>query len=142
MKYLLLAFTLTFSQTFAEVSMMPNEEATILPIEPTHPIVRPPKPIRPKEKYLLMHQENYYNTNIISTCDEYIKIIEEKDEEIKALKSEVESLRKKEQERLQKSLKESYEKEMLKFENRHNSNITTKTKAIISDSPIEKINIG
>ena len=95
MKYLLLAFTLTFSQTFAEVSMMPNEEATILPIEPTHPIVRPPKPIRPKEKYLLMHQDNYYTTNIVSNCDQYIKLIEEKDREIAALKKEVDSLRKK-----------------------------------------------
>lgn len=137
MRYILVVFALIFTQSTAEVSMRPTEEeATILPIEPRPP-TRPDKPIRPKEKYLLMHQDNYYNTNIISTCDEYIKIIEEKDEQIKALKSEIESLRKKEQERLQKSLKESYEKEMQKFENRHNGNLKTKSKAIISDSPIE-----
>ena len=136
MKFLLLAFTLTFSQTFAEVSMRPTEEATILPIEPTHPIERPPKPKRPKEKYLLMHQDNYYHTNIISNCDQYIKIIEEKDKEIEALKKEVESLRNKEQLKLQKSLKKSYEKEMQKFENRQSS-IHTKSKAVISDTPID-----
>ena len=135
MKYLLLAFTLTFSQTFAEVSMMPNEEATILPIEPTHPIVRPPKPIRPKEKYLLMHQDNYYTTNIVSNCDQYIKLIEEKDREIAALKKEVDSLRQKEQMKLQKSLKKAYEEEIEKFDNR-GSSVPSKTKAIISDTPI------
>jgi len=136
MKYLLLAFTLTLSQTFAEVSMIPNEEATILPIEPTDPIVRPPKPIIPKEKYLLMHQDNYYTTNIVSNCDQYIKLIEEKDREIAALKKEVESLRKKEQMKLQKSLKKAYEKEIEKFDNR-GSSIPSKTKAIILDTPVD-----
>mgnify|MGYP001818500639 CR=1 FL=1 len=133
MKYLLLVFTLTFSQIFAEVSMRPNEEATILPIEPTHPIVRPPKPIRPKEKYLLMHQDNYYTTNIVSTCDQYIKLIEEKDKEIAALKKEIESLRKKEHSKMQKNLKKAYEKEMQKFENR-GKNTPSKSKAVISET--------
>lgn len=140
MKYLLLAFTLTFTQIFAEVSMRQTEEPAILPVEPTHPIVRPPirpeKPIRPKEKYLLMHQDNYYHTNIVSNCDQYIKIIEEKDKEINALKQEVESLRKKEQRKMQESLKEAYDKEMQKFENRQSS-IQTKNKAVISDTPID-----
>lgn len=140
MKNILLGCILLMTHTFADVSVNTIDEAKILPIEPTNPIVIPPikrvKPIRPATKYLLMNQDNHYYTNVVSNCDKYLEIIDQKDKEIEVLKKEIESLRNKEQSKMQKSLKEAYDKEMQKFENRKSS-IHTKSRAIISDTPID-----
>ena len=50
------------------------------------PTVRPIRPIRPRDRPVLVREYYNYNTNVISSCDEYIRIIEEKDHEIDGLK--------------------------------------------------------
>lgn len=139
MKNILVCCMLLMTHTFADVTVRSTTQAEILQKKPTQPIVkpiRPIRPIRPANKYLLLNQDNHYYTNVVSNCDEYLEIIDQKDKEIEALKKEIESLRNKEQRKMQKSLKEAYDKEIQKFENRKSS-IHTKSRAIISDTPID-----
>lgn len=96
----------------------------------------PVRPIRPKTKYLLVNQDNYYYTNVVSTCDEYIEIIEEKEQEIEALKKEIERLRSVAQVQLQKKLSEEHAKEMKKFDERK-SGIKTENSMSISNEPVQ-----
>ena len=97
---------------------------------PERPIVRPPidpeRPIRPKpiiRPALLYgrHYHNYYNTVTDSNCDNYIEMLKEKDEKIAALLEENSRLKEEAQTGLQKRLKEEYDKELKKFDNRHKS---------------------
>ena len=97
---------------------------------PEHPIVRPPiepeRPTRPKPiiRPALMygvHYHNYYDTVTDSNCDEYIEMLKEKDEKIAALLEENARLKEEAQTGLQKRLKEEYDKELKKFDNRHKS---------------------
>ncbi|PHS38929.1 MAG: hypothetical protein COB07_02620 [Sulfurovum sp.] len=107
----------------AEVSM----HATPIPEQP---IVRPPidpeRPIRPRpiiRPALLSgrHYHNYYDTVSDSNCDDYIEMLKEKDEKIAALLEENARLKEEAQTGLQKRLKEEYDKELKKFDNRHKS---------------------
>ena len=89
------------------------------------PIVRPIRPIRPKRLIRPILRPSLYGihyhtyvTRTESNCAQYITIIKEKDKKIEALLKENERLRGKERVRLQKDLKEEYDKEMQKFENR------------------------
>lgn len=130
MKYILLAFTLMLSQSFAEVSMRPPEEVT----KPIHPIVRPEKPKKYKEKYLLLHQDNHYYTNVVSNCNKYLKLIEQKEKEIEVLKKEIKRLRGSKQVELQKKLNEEYELQLKMFDERK-SGIRTQNRMRISNEP-------
>ena len=94
---------------------------------PELPIVRPPidpdRPIRPKpiiRPALLygVHYHNYYDTVTDSNCDDYIEMLKEKDEKIGALLEENARLKEEAQTGLQKRLKEEYDKELKKFDNR------------------------
>lgn len=132
MKKILLAFCCVMTTTFAEVTALPPPPV-IIPPEPEHPIVRPPeRPIRPVAQPLFIREDYHYYTNIETACDEYIRIIEQKDQEIDSLKKEIESLKGKEFTKLQKSLKTEYEQELKKFDERK-SGIKTKNKIEISD---------
>ena len=101
---------------------------------PSRPITKPnlpiSKPVRPR-----VNQDNYYNTNTTSSCESYIEIINQKDAEISALKKELESLKNKEQAKMQKKLQKEYNQELKEFDNRKVDR-TTKSKAVISDKPI------
>lgn len=97
---------------------------------PEQPIVRPPidpeRPIRPKPiiRPALMygvHYHNYYDTVTDSNCDDYIEMLKEKDEKIAALLEENARLKEEAQTGLQKRLKEEYDNELKKFEDRHKS---------------------
>lgn len=91
-------------------------------VKPTLPIT---KPVRPIVNTGLVYQDNYYTTNTTNSCESYIAILNQKDAEIEALKKELESLKSQEQAEMRKNLKDEYDKEMQKFENRK-SNIHTK----------------
>ena len=102
-------------------------------IRPTNPIVRPPiRPIRPINRPVIVREYyNYYN-NPVSSCNEYIRIIEQKDGEIDSLKKEIERLKAKEHTKLQKNLRTEYEQELKKFDERK-SGIKTKNSIDVSD---------
>ena len=100
---------------------------------PTLPIVRPPvRPIRPINRPVIVREHYNYYTNVVSSCDEYIRIIEQKDQEIDSLKKEIESLKGKEFTKFQKNLKTEYEQELKKFDERK-SGIKTKNSIDISN---------
>ena len=96
---------------------------------PEHPIVRPPidpeRPIRPKPiiRPALMYGVHYhtYVTEEDSDCNEYIEMLKEKDKKIAALLEENARLKEEAQTGLQKRLKEEYDNELKKFDNRHKS---------------------
>ena len=101
------------------------------------PIIKPVRPIvRPIVNTGLVYQDNYYTTNTTNSCESYIEILNQKDLEIAALKKELESLKSKEQRIQQKKLKDEYEQGLKQFENRK-SNSMTKSRAVISDKPID-----
>ncbi len=129
------------THTFAEVSVDSTTEADIIPAEPTHSIskrrIKPLRPIRPKRavnKYLLVNQDNHNYTNVMSNCDEYLEIIEQKDQEIEVLKKEIDRLRGAEQAELRKKLKEEHDLEMKKFDERK-SGIGMQNSISISNEP-------
>ena len=97
----------------------------------SQPIEKPERPIRPIERPVIFHQDNYYNANYASSCDEYIKIIAQKDEEIASLDKELKLLRSKEHVRLQKTLKANHEAELKEFEEKKRSIKTTNIIEII-----------
>jgi len=114
----------------AEVTAAPTSRQIIVAPVPENPIARPParvitQPVLVREDY------NYY-TNTVSSCDGYIRIIEEKDQEIDSLKKEIESLKAKEYAKLQKNLKTEYEQELKKFDERK-SGIKTKNSIDVFD---------
>jgi hypothetical protein len=136
MKHLFIALLFLITSMIADVVMKKVEkekEETILPIEkPLHPI----HPIRPIVNTGIVYQDNYYNTNYTSNCQQYIDALIQKDEEILVLRRELEKLQNKEQRQLSKSLQKSYETELEAFENRKSS-IKIKSSVTISDEPIE-----
>jgi hypothetical protein len=112
------------SSLYADVTMHHSD------LIPEQPIVRPPidpdRPIRPKpiiRPALLygVHYHNYYDTVTDSDCDDYIEMLKEKDEKIAALLEENARLKEEAQTGLQKRLKEEYDKELKKFDDRHKS---------------------
>lgn len=133
MKKILLSCLCVTTVTFAEVTASPTPRPIIVPPEPTNPIVRPPiRPIRPIDRPVIVYEDYNYYTNPVSSCDEYIRIIEQKDQEIENLKKEVDRLKAKEHAKLQKNLKTEYEQELKKFDERK-SGIKTKNSIDISD---------
>lgn len=110
---------LTVMTLHADVSM--NSPET-----PEHLIVRPPidpdRPRRPKPIVLpaLLYGEHYHTYITTTECDcaEYIEIIREKDAKIEALLKENTRLKEEAQKSLQKRLKEEYDTQLKKFEER------------------------
>ena len=136
MKNILIIFILLSVLISADVVMKKAEKEKpeiSLPIEKP---IRPIHPIRPIVNTGIVYQDNYYNDNYTSNCQQYIDILAKKDEEILALRSELSKLQNKEQQKLSKSLKKSYNEELEAFENRKNS-INTKNSVTISTEPIK-----
>ena len=136
MKNILIIFILLSVSISADVVMKKAEKEKpeiSLPIEKP---IRPIHPIRPIVNTGIVYQDNYYNDNYTSNCQQYIDILAKKDEEILALRSELSKLQNKEQQKLSKSLKKSYEEELEAFKNRKNS-IKTKNSVTISTEPIK-----
>ena len=112
----------------------PEEDPEIsLPIEKP---IRPIHHVRPVINTGIVYQDNYYNENYQTGCDEYLKIIAQKDETILALKQEIEALKRKEHQQLQQSLKAQYDAKMKKLE-KSKSSIKTNNSITISEEPIE-----
>ena len=128
MKKIIISGICILSFIFAEVTVLPAPLPIII-----QPIVRPPViPIGPVTQPILVREDHNYYTNVVSSCDEYIKIIEQKDQEIDSLKKEIKSLKGKEHANFQKNLKTEYERELKKFDERK-SGIKTKNSINISD---------
>ena len=133
MKKILLACCCVMTTAFSEVIAVPSPPPVIIPPEATLPIVRPPvRPIRPITRPILVREDYNYYTNVVSSCDEYIKIIAQKDQEIETLKKEIKSLKGQEFTKFQKNLKTEYEQELKKFDERK-SGIKTKNSIDVSD---------
>jgi len=132
MKKIVFVFMCIFSYLFADFTAT-QTPPIIIPPKPEQPIIRPPlRPIRPIVGPVFIQEDyNYYN-NIVTSCDEYIRIIEEKDQEINDLKREIERLNNKEHLKLQKDLQSHYEKELKKFDER-NSGLKRKNSIDVSD---------
>lgn len=85
------------------------------PVRPTRPVVVPP----------VIQYGEHYNTTVYttpeSTCTEYINTIKEKDAQIEVLKKEIAALKDGEQKKLQKSLKEEYERQLKEFDERRSN---------------------
>lgn len=96
------------------------------PVIPEHPIVRPPidpeRPERPKPIIRpALFQGVHYHTYVDvtdSNCDEFVEMLKEKDEKIAALLEENARLKEEAKAGLQKRLKEEYDQELKKFEDR------------------------
>jgi predicted RNase H-like nuclease (RuvC/YqgF family) len=106
---------------FADVTMKKTISRPSLPVEkPEHPIVRPPQvPVGVNPG--IVYQDNYYNTNVVNSCQSYIDQIDELNAYIDQIEQEISELKAKEYERLQKDLKAKHKKELQEFENRKSS---------------------
>ena len=109
---------------YADVSMRHSRPIPELPI--VRPPIDPERPIRPKpiiRPALLygVHYHNYYDAVTDSNCDELIELLKEKDKKITVLLEENARLKEEAQTGLQKRLKEEYDKELKKFEDRRKS---------------------
>jgi hypothetical protein len=106
---------------FADVTMKKTISRPSLPVEkPDHPIVRPPHvPVVVNPG--IVYQDNYYNTNVVNSCQSYIDQIDELNAYIDQIEKEIAELKAKEYERLQKDLKAKHKKELQEFENRKSS---------------------
>jgi len=116
--FTLLAAPITATKTISKPS---------LPIErPERPIHRPVRPVVPVTVNPgVIYQENYYNTNVVNSCQSYMDQIAALNGEITELKTEVARLQAIEDARLQKTLKAKHQKEMDAFDNRKSSVKTT-----------------
>ncbi len=135
MQKMFIVLTCLSAMVFAEVTMQKAEKEKpeiSLPIEKP---IRPIRPVVPIVNTGIVYQDNYYNEHYTSSCQQYIDILAQKNEEILALKSELQKLQNKEQQKLSKTLKKSYEAELEAFENRKSS-IKTKSSVTISKEPI------
>jgi len=137
MDRILLSMLLLSVIVFSAEGIMAESRPAIPITKPTLPITKPVRPIvRPIVNTGLVYQDNYYTINTTNSCERYIEMLNQKDLEIAALKKELESLKSKEQRIQQKKLKNEYERELEKFDNRK-SDSTTKSRAVISDKPID-----
>jgi len=132
MKNILLGSILIITMSFSGIAM--KSEAKEKP-EISHPIHKPIKPSRPVVPVVvnpgIVYQDNYYNTTVEDNCNKYIEVIDQQNQEIAALKKEVERLKREADERLQENLKEEHDKELKEFDNRRS--IKTKNSFSISD---------
>lgn len=74
---------------------------------------------KPRKRPIIYH--HYYTTTIEKNCDRYINIINEKNKEIEALSKEINNLKERKYEIMRQQLKEEYDKEMKRFEERGKS---------------------
>jgi len=132
MKKIVFAFLCISPCLFADFTAT-QTPPIITPPKPELPIVRPPlRPIRPIVGPVYVQEDYNYYSNVVTSCDEYIRIIEEKDQEINDLKREIERLKNEEHLKLQKDLQSQYEKELKKFDER-NSGLKRKNSIDVSD---------
>ena len=117
--------TITRVEVTTPDNSLPVTTLPIRPVRPVHPIVRP----------TVVYQDNYYNTEY-NNCTQYMETITQKDEEILALKVELEALKRKEQERLQETLKADHEAQMKAYEMRKSS-VKSKNSIQISTDPVK-----
>lgn len=112
----LLASTLIVVTLQADVSMQTSH--TLQPPDDDHP--HRPERVKPVVQPIIQYGEHYhtYVTTHESSCTEYIDAIKEKDAQIEALLQENAALKEKEQKNLQKRLKEEYDTELKRFEER------------------------
>ncbi len=138
MKTFILTLLVLSTTLVADLSMsLPiNTSEATLPVEkPIRPI-RPIYPVLPIVNTGVVHQDNHYTTNYTSNCQQYIDTLIQKDEEILALKNELQKLQNQEQKKFSKTLKKSYDEELKAFENRKSS-IKTKSSVTISSEPVQ-----
>jgi len=90
---------------------------------------------KPNIKAKYVQQDNYYTT-VTSSCEKYIDIISEKDQEIEALKKELHEITSEENKKKREKLQKEYAQELKDFDNRKVDK-TTKSRAIISDKAID-----
>ncbi|UPT77543.1 hypothetical protein MN086_10910 [Sulfurovum sp. XGS-02] len=123
MKKLLLSIMILFTATHTSFSAEETDRDLYPTIRAemstTKKITRKPirKPRKKPRKRPFIHH-HYYTTTIVRNCDSYISIINEKNREIEALTKEIKNLRANKYEMMRQQLKESYEKELKKFEER------------------------
>lgn len=79
---------------------------------------KPIKKLRKKPRKRPVIYHHYYTRTIERNCDSYINIINEKNKEIEALTKEIKNLRENKYEIMRQQLKEAYDKELKKFEER------------------------
>lgn len=138
MKYILLGCTLLLTQNFADVSARATPPEDKVRKDSSHFISkRRKRPVKPVHKYYLLNRDHYFYTNVMSNCNKYLRIIEQKDKEIETLKKEIDRLRGRAQKSLQKKLKEEYDLKMKRFDERK-SGIRTQNSMRISTEPIEE----
>ena len=136
MKKIVLIFIFLSMSLSADVVMQKakKEKPEIsLPIEKP---IRPIHPARPVINTGVVYQDNYYNDNYQTNCNQYMDIIAQKDETILALQKELNALKSQEQQKLQATLKAEYDAEMKKFE-KSQSRVKTHNSITISTEPIE-----
>lgn len=126
MKNILLTIIILFTGTSAGLSTEVTSTELKPKIRPeistTKKITRKPikKPRKePRKKPIIYH--HYYTTTIEQNCDRYIDIINQKNKEIEALSREINNLKENKYEIMRQQLKEEYDKEMKKFEERRKS---------------------
>ncbi len=92
-----------------------------LPVEkPDRPVFVHP-PVRPIVNTGIVYQDNYYNTNVVNSCQKYMDDIDALNAYIDQIEKELAALKAKENARLQKTLKEKHQKELDAFDNRKSS---------------------
>ena len=130
--FLIMLMTLSTSTLFADVTMHKSIPKPVLPIEkPDRPIIRPPHGI-PVINTGIVYQDNYYNDNVGSSCQQYIDQIATLNQKISTLQREVDRLQAKEDARLQQTLQEKNRQELEAFDNRK-STLKTKNSIEITD---------
>ena len=133
--FIIVIFLLGQLSLFAEsITATKTISRPSLPIErPEHPIHRPVRPVVPITiNPGVVYQDNYYNHNVVNSCQSYMDQITKLNQEIADLKREVERLRAIEAAHLQKKLKAEHQKDMNAFENRKSS-IKSKNSIKITD---------
>ncbi len=123
MKNLLLAIIILFTATHTSYSAEETDPdlypAIRAEMSTTKKITRRPikKPRKKPRKRPFIHH-HYYTWTIEKNCDSYINIINAKNREIEALTQEINNLRANKYQIMRQQLKEAYEKELKKFEER------------------------
>ena len=123
MKKLRLTLIILFAATHTSYSaeeIDPGSRPKIVPdlIKAKKITRKPINKLRKKPRIRPIIYHHYYTTTIEKNCDRYINIINEKNREIEALTKEINNLRENKYEIMRKQLKEEYDKEMKKFEER------------------------
>jgi len=130
--FLMILITFYTPLLFADMTMKKTISRPSLPVEkPDHPIVRPPHvPVVVNPG--IVYQDNYYTTNVVSSCQSYMDEIDELNAYIDQIEKELAELKQKEYARLQKDLKQKHQKEIEAFDNRK-STVKSKNSIEITD---------